>query len=92
VETTVPVTETAPPAPTESAQTEPAPTESGLININTATLAQLDSLPGIGPVLAQRILDYRAAHGPFTAPGQLTLVEGIGQKRLADILDLITVE
>ena len=91
-QTTLPVTETAPPAPTEPAQTEPAPTESGLININTATLAQLDSLPGIGPVLAQRILDYRAAHGPFSSPGQLTLVEGIGQKRLADILDLITVE
>lgn len=72
--------------------TVPAATESGLININTATLAQLDSLPGIGPVIAQRIIDYREQHGPFTSVSQLTLVEGIGEKRLAAIIDLITIE
>ena len=65
---------------------------SGLININTATAAQLDTLPGIGPVLAQRIIDYRQANGPFTSLSQLMLVEGIGEKRLADILPLITIE
>ena len=64
----------------------------GLLNINTATLDELTWLPDIGPVIAQRIIDYRTAHGPFTAVSQLTLVEGIGEKRLASILDLITVE
>ena len=76
-------------APVAKAQESP---DSGRININTATLSQLDTLPGIGPVLAQRIIDYREANGPFTAPAQLMLVEGIGEKRLAEILDLITVE
>ena len=83
---------------TESTASGPAPeavpetTDTGRININTATASQLDSLPGIGPVLAQRIIDYREAHGPFTALAQLMQVEGIGEKRLSAILDLITIE
>ena len=86
-----------PPEPAETAPAGndasiPEPTDSGLININTATAAQLDTLPGIGPVLAQRIIDYRQANGPFTSLSQLMLVEGIGEKRLADILPLITIE
>ena len=61
------------------------------ININTATSAQLENLPGIGPVIAQRIVDYRNAYGPYTSPGHLINVSGIGEKRLAAIWDYITI-
>lgn len=61
----------------------------GLVNLNTATLAELDALPGIGPVYAQRILDYRQAHGPFTNPAQVMDVKGIGPATYARLQDLI---
>ena len=63
----------------------------GLININTATLDELESLPGIGPALGQRILDYRTEHGPFRTVDDLTNVSGIGDKRLADLRPKVTV-
>lgn len=62
-----------------------------LININTANAQQLRSLPGIGEVLAQRIIDYRTEHGLFRSEGDLMNVSGIGEKKLEAILDLITV-
>lgn len=60
------------------------------VNINTATLDELQTLPDIGPMLAQRIIDYRQKHGPFTKPADLAKVEGIGTKTLEAILDHIT--
>jgi competence protein ComEA len=64
---------------------------SGKVDLNTATLEQLDVLPGVGPVTAQRILDWRAAHGRFTSVDQLREVTGIGQARLARLKDLVRV-
>ncbi|MGH4001278.1 MAG: helix-hairpin-helix domain-containing protein [Pseudonocardiaceae bacterium] len=61
------------------------------VDLNTATLEQLDVLPGVGPVTAQRILDWRAAHGRFTSVNQLREVTGIGQARLARLKDLVRV-
>ena len=64
----------------------------GPLDLNTATLEELQTLPGVGPVLAQRILDYRAACGGFYTPEQLMEVSGIGEARYAALKDFITVE
>ncbi|MGH3902342.1 MAG: ComEA family DNA-binding protein [Pseudonocardiaceae bacterium] len=61
------------------------------VDLNAATLEQLDVLPGVGPVTAQRILDWRAAHGRFTSVDQLREVSGIGPARLARFKDLVRV-
>lgn len=63
----------------------------GLVNVNTATEAELETLPGIGPVLAAAIVQYRTEHGPFTSVEQLEEVSGIGPATLAEIRDLVTV-
>ena len=52
---------------------------------------QLQTLPGIGPALAQRIVRHREQHGPFRVPGDLRDVSGIGEKRFQDLADLVTV-
>jgi len=75
-----------------SGSSQAAPVAGGLININTATVEQLDSLPSIGPAIAQRIIDYRENVGGFKAVEQITEVSGIGDATLAKIKDLITVE
>lgn len=64
---------------------------SGPINLNTATLADLDSLPRIGPAMAQRIIDFRTANGRFSSIDELRNVAGIGQKTFDGLKDLVTV-
>lgn len=61
------------------------------VDLNTATVQQLDTLPGVGPVLAQRIVDWRTQHGRFDSVDQLQEVSGIGPSRLADLRPLVTV-
>jgi competence protein ComEA len=63
-----------------------------LVNINTATAVELEMLPHIGPTMAQRIIDYREAHGPFGRIEDLQEVDGIGETRYKDLAPLITVE
>jgi competence protein ComEA len=63
----------------------------GVVNVNSATLAELQTLPGIGAVLAQRIVDYRISHGQFRSVNELRQVDGIGDAKFAQLKDRVTV-
>ncbi len=69
-----------------------AETPRAKLNLNTATLAELDALPGVGATLAQRILDYRAQNGAFQSIEDLKNVKGIGDKLFDDLKELVTVQ
>ena len=68
---------------------EPSSAPGGPVHLNTATLADLDGLPGVGPVTAQKILDYREQHGAFSSVDQLDDIPGIGPARLEQLRELV---
>lgn len=86
------------PSPTPPPTATPAPAKPNVsapvgakVNINTATLAELDTLPRIGPAIAQRIIDYRTQNGPFKTIQDIMNVRGIGPATFEQLKDLITV-
>lgn len=83
----VPPAGTAPAAPGPGG---PGPAGGAKVNLNTATQAQLEQLPGIGPTLAQRILAHRQRKGRFTSPRDLLEIEGFGPRKLAGLEDQVT--
>ena len=66
----------------------PAAAPSGPVHLNTATLEQLDALPGVGPVTAQKIIDYREQHGAFSSIDELDAIPGIGPARLEQLREV----
>jgi competence protein ComEA len=78
-------------SPTTASSSSGAPAPGVPLNLNTATLEQLDALQGIGPATAQQILDYREEHGGFGSVEELDQVPGIGETRLAALRDKVRV-
>jgi len=74
-------------APAQQQTPKPA---SGRLDVNRATAAEFETLPGIGPVLARRIVEYRRANGPFHTLEQLKQVKGIGAKKFEKVRPLLT--
>jgi competence protein ComEA len=72
-----------------SGGTAAAAPATGPVHLNSATLEQLDALPGVGPVTAQKIVDYRAKHGAFSSVDGLDAIPGIGPARLDQLRDLV---
>jgi competence protein ComEA len=82
----------APPEPTPVSGASRFAGALGMVNINLATTAELETLPGIGPALATRIVAHRETHGPFAAPEEIIQVSGIGDAIYANIKDRIVTD
>lgn len=80
----------APAAPASAGSTAGSARPAGPVDLNSATAAELDGLPGVGPVLAQRIVDWRTQHGRFDSVDQLRKVSGIGDAKFNDLKALVT--
>ena len=65
------------------------PSPTAPVDLNSATIEQLDALPGVGPVTAQKIVDYRQAHGPFRSVDELDAIPGIGPARIENLRGLV---
>ncbi|WP_182354037.1 helix-hairpin-helix domain-containing protein [Flaviflexus huanghaiensis] len=78
------------PAAIEQAPEQAAEPSSGLVNINSAGPAELETLPGVGPAIAQKIIDWRETNGPFSTVEELMEVSGIGPATLANLRDHVT--
>src|SRR3954452_15404490 len=78
-------------APTAAAASSTPGAPAQPVNLNTATLEQLDTLDGVGPATAQKILDYRTEHGGFGSVDELDQIPGIGEKRLAALREHVQV-
>jgi competence protein ComEA len=78
-----------PPAAAGNGGTSAAPAPSGPVHLNTATVEQLDELPGVGPVTAQKIVDWRDQHGAFSSVDDLDAIPGIGPARLEQLRELV---
>ena len=72
-------------------ETAPGVASDGRVNLNTADVSALDTLPRVGPAIAERIIQWREDNGPFTSVDDLLSVPGIGDKMLASLRDLVTV-
>ena len=81
------------PAPGVGSPADPSSGEGGVtgtVSLSSATVEELDELPGVGPITAQKIIDYRAEHGPFASVDDLDAVPGIGPTRIEQLRNLVT--
>src|SRR4029453_14609011 len=90
VQILVPVRAVAPSGPPAGSAGRVTRAPTGPVSLSSATLEELDQLPGVGPITAQKIVDYRTEHGPFASVDDLDAVPGIGPTPIEQRRDLVT--